>query len=212
MNCRQSQHRWVLAERHRAIPAFGVLVDHLRADFGVEQPRQLAGNDPIGVGAGPRLDVPVVPCPDRRHRKVAVLGDLLQSLAGKTWKERGEIQRRVHTVEVHVLDTLVDIPCAAAHFVEPGRLEAVLGHRSSDDRVEANVGQRLPVVHPGLTAVIRVDDPRRAVGELPRNAAFEGVRRLHDVVVDGDDGVEPLGAFGFGQEGDGSFRHRSWRS
>jgi hypothetical protein len=123
------------------IPAFGVLVDHLRADFGVEQPRQLAGNDPIGVGARPRFDVPVVPGPDRRHCEVAVFGDLLQPLACETREERREVQRRVHTVEVHILDALVDIPCAAPHFVEPGGLEAELRHGSSDDRVEAHVGQ-----------------------------------------------------------------------
>ena len=208
---RQAQHRRVLAERHRLEAAFGVLVDHLRADLGIEQPRQLARDDPVGVGAGPRLEVPVVPRPHRRHREVAVLGDLLQALAGEAGQERREVQRRVHAVEVHVVDALVDVPCAAAHLVEAGGLEAVLGHRPADDRVEADVGQRLPVVHPGLPAVVGVDDARGAVGELLGHAALEGVRRLDDVVVDGDDGVAALGPLGLGQEGDGACRRRSWR-
>ena len=147
----------------------------------------------------------------RRHRELEVVGDLLQALAGEAGQERREVQRRVDAVEVHVLDALVDVPRAAAHLVEAGRLEAVLGHRSADDRVEADVRQRLAVVHPGLAAVVGVDDPRRAVGELARDPTLEGVRRLDDVVVDGDDGVAALGALGLGQEGDRACRRRSWR-
>ena len=163
---RQAQQRRVLAERHRVEAAFGVLVDHLRADLGVEQPRQLARNDAVGVRAGPGLDVPVVPGPHRRHRQVAVVGHLLQPLAGEPGQERREVQRGVDAVEVHVRHAGMDIPGAAAHFVEPGRLEAVLRHRPADDGVEADVRQRLAVVHPGLSAVLGVDHPRRAVGEL----------------------------------------------
>lgn len=145
--------------------------------------------------------MPVVPGSHGRHRQIPVLGHLLQPLAGEPRKERREVQRRVYPVEIHVFDALVNVPSATPHLVEPGRFETVLGHRPADHGVEADVGQRLSVIHPGLPAVPGVDHLRGAFGELARHAAGEGVRWLDDVIVDRDHGVEPFGPFGFREEG-----------
>src|SRR5262249_14123356 len=92
-----------------------------------------------------------------------------------------------------------DVPRTAAHLVEAGRFEAVLGHRSTDDGVEADVGQLLTFVDPGFGAVVALDDPRRAVGEPRRHPTVERVGRLDDVVVDRDHGETTLGTRRFGQ-------------
>ena len=189
VDARQSEHRRVLAERDGVEATLGVLADHLRAEFGVQQPGQLARNDPAGIRPGPHVEVPVVPGAHRGQRQVAILGHLLQSLAGEARQERGKVQRRVDAVEVHVLDALVDIPGAPAHFVEADRFEAVLRHRPTDDGVEADIRQLLIVVDPGLAAVVGVDDFRRAVGEPLRQTAGERVRRFDDVIVDRDQRV-----------------------
>ena len=81
-------------------------------------------------------------------------------------RKDGKVQRGVDAVQVHVFDALMNIPCAPAHFVEPDRLEAVLGHRAPDHGVEPDVGQFLTVVDPGLSPAVGVHDLGRAVGEL----------------------------------------------
>src|SRR5262249_29852687 len=56
-----------------------------------------------------------------------------------------------------------------------------------------------PVERPHLLAVL-LDDARGAVLERVREAAFEHVRRLDQVVVDGDDRVADLPGAGLGEE------------
>ena len=102
------------------------------------------------------------------EREVGIVGELLEPLTGEAGEERREAQRRVHAVEVHVGDAGGDVPRAAPHLVEAGRLEAVLAHRTADDRVEADVGQLLALVDPRLAAVVAFDDARRAIGVLRR--------------------------------------------
>ena len=155
-----------------------------------------------GIGTRPHVEMPVVPSPHRRQRQVAVLGQLLQPLAGKPRQERRKVERRVDAVQIHVFDPGMDIPCAPAHFIEPNRFEAVLRHRSPDHRVEPDIGQFLTVVHPGLPAGVIVDDSGRAVGEPLRETAGEGIRRFDDVVVDRDHRVATGRAGRVRQKGD----------
>ena len=79
-----------------------------------------------------------------------VVGELLEPLAGEAGQERREAHRRVDAVEVHVGDARGDVPRAAAHLVETRGLEAVLGDRTADDRVEADVGQLVALEEPRL--------------------------------------------------------------
>ena len=71
------------------------------------------------------------------------------------------------------MDALVDVPGALAHLIEAGRLEAVLIDRSSDDRVEADVGHLLAVEKPRLAAIRAFDHAR---GERRRTCA--GIRPM----------------------------------
>src|SRR5690606_11060948 len=110
-----------------------------------------------------------------------------------------EIQGRIHTREIHVLDTVVDVPRTAAHVLEALRVETPLVDRASNDRVEADVRDLLTVVHPDIRTV-PVNDLGCPVGELRRQATLEGTLRLDDVVVDGDEGEGPVRLLRLGQE------------
>jgi len=178
-----TQHRGVLAEGDGVESALGILVDHLGAQLGIQQPWQLAGDDPFGVRACPDIQVPVVPSANRGQRQLSIAGHQLQPLAGEPGQEGREVQRRVDAVQIHVSDALVNIPSAPAHFVETDRFEAVLGDGSPDHGVETDVGQFLIVVDPCLSTVVGVDDVRCPVGELAREAAGKGVWGFDDVVV-----------------------------
>ena len=79
-----------------------------------------------GAYAGPGLDDQSFHARTHGQRELGVVGELLEPLAGEAGEERREAQRRVHAVDVHVGDAGVDVPRAAAHLVEAGRLEAVL--------------------------------------------------------------------------------------
>ena len=81
----------------------------------------------------------------------------------------------------------MDVPRAPTHLVETRRLEAVLHDRTAHDRVESDVRKDLAGVGPHLTAVLGLDHPRRLILQRLREAALEGVLRLDDVIVDGDD-------------------------
>lgn len=198
----QAEHRRVLAEGHGVKASFGVLINHLRAEFGVQQPGQLARNDAVGVRARPDLEMPVVPGLYTGQGEVTIVRQLLQPLAGESRQERREVERGVDAVEVHVFDAFMDIPSAPAHFVESYRLEAVLGHRPPDHRIEPDIGQLPAVVHPGLSPGVGVHDARRPVGELAGHPPGEGVRGFDDVVVDRNQRVAARGAGRIGQQGD----------
>ena len=115
-----------LGERHRLEPARRVAADLLRADLGVEEVRDLQRDHASGRVRRPVLDDPVVPGPHAGQRELGVVGELLEALARESGEERREAHRRVDAVHVHVGDAGADVPRAAAHLVEAGRLEAVL--------------------------------------------------------------------------------------
>ena len=150
----------------------------------------------------PLLDHPVVPRAHARQREIGIVGELLEPLTGEPGEERREAERRVHAVQVHVGDAGADVPRAAAHLVEAGRLEAVLGDGPAHDRVEPDVGHLLALEHPRLAAVGALDDARRAFGERGGETAGEGVGRLDDVVVDRDDREVPFRRLRLGQPRD----------
>ena len=191
-----------LGERHRPEPALRVAAHLLGADLRVEHVRQLQRDHPPGRVGRPLLEVPVVPRAHARERELGILGDLLQSLSGEPRQERREVQRRVDPVEVHVVDSGRDVPGAAAHLVEAGRVEAVLVDRAADHGVEPDVGQQLAVVEPHLPTVVDLHDPWRALRERGGHPALEGVRRLHHVVVTRDHRERAVGAGRVGQERD----------
>ena len=198
---RQAEALGQLGEGHRPEPTLDVAPDLVGRELGVEQPRELAGDDPPGVAAGPLVEVPVVRRVDDGEREVGVAHAELVALAGEAGERRREVERRVDAVEVHVVDAGVDVPRAPAHLVEARRLEAQLVAWTADDRVQAHLVVAPVVVQPVLHAVVVDLHPGGAIGEPARDAALEQVRRLDEVVVDRDERVVAGAARRFGEEG-----------
>jgi hypothetical protein len=169
-----------------------------------DEAEKRARDEPVGVLGAPRLEVPVVVGAQRGPGQLLVLGPHRQALADEPRQERREAHRRPDAVDVHVLDPVVDIPRAAAHVLEPGGLEAVLLAGPAGHGVEADVREDLVEPQPRLATVVGVDDAGLDVGELLREAAFEDVGWLHDVVVDRHDGGPLLPRLRLGQEGVGA--------
>ena len=101
-------------------------------------------------------------------------GHIVRRWPTKPGRNDGKHSDAAHAVDVHVGDARVDVPRAAPHLVEAGRLEAVLGRRPADHRVEADVRQHLALPHPRFAAV--VGRRRRAV---PSSAYFFGNRPVN---------------------------------
>src|SRR4030095_9575097 len=91
--------------------------------------------------------------------------------------------------DVHVLDPRVDVPAAAPHFVVARGLDAVVFARAPRHAHEADleVGRSLDL--PDLMAFLGLDHARRPVREALWHAPLERVRGLHQVIVDGNEGV-----------------------
>jgi hypothetical protein len=174
---------WSLGEGHRLESAFGIPADFLRADLDVQKIGQLHRDDAPGVGSSPLLDTPVIPGPNGGEREFRVFGCELQPLPGEARQEGGKIHRGPHAGDVHVLHAVVDVPCASSHLIESRRFEAVLRYRPAHHGVETHVGHHLPRVVPGLAPVLRLDHTRCLISEGGGKATFEGVTRLHDVII-----------------------------
>src|ERR1700735_1928084 len=96
------------------------------------------------------------------------------------------------------------------HLVEADRLKAVLRHGPSNDSIETDIRQHMVVVDPGLAAVSSVSHFRSAISEPPRQTSGERVRRLDDVIVDGDQRVAAGGPPGGGGERGRALPARAW--
>ena len=179
--------------------ARGVGPDLGRALLGVEQPRQLQRDDAAGVCAGPHVELPVVGRAHDRARELGIADAELVALPREAGERRREAQRRVHAVEVHVVDARVDVIGTAPHLVEARGIERPLVQRLAHDRVEAHLEVLLAVVEPVLGgAVVLAHHAGRGVGELRRHPALEHVRWFDQVVVDRDerDVARPAGRLG----------------
>ena len=138
-----------LGEAHGLEAARGVAAYLLGRQLRVGQPRQLQRDDPVGVRAGPHLEVPVVPGPQHRETELGVVA-LPEHRAREPGDQRREVQRRPDAGEVHVGDARIDIPTAAPHFVEPGGLHAPFLFGPPDHRVEPDVRILAVLVAPHL--------------------------------------------------------------
>ena len=178
-----------LGEGHRVEAARGVGADLGRAFLGVEQPRELQRDDAPRVRARPHVELPVVGRAHDRTGELRIAHPELVALTREPGERRREAQRRVHAVEVHVVDAGVDVVGPPSHLVEPGRVERPLVQRLAHHRVESDLEVLLAVVEPVLGgAVVLGHHTRRGVGELRRYPTLEHVRRLHEMVVDRDQG------------------------
>ena len=178
-----------LGEGDRLAATSGVPSDLGRRDLGVVEPRDLTGDQPVGIRARPHLDVPVVPGLDRGERKLLVR-EALEADSGEA-DERGEVQRRVDAIDVHVGDPFVHVVGASTDHFEPRRLDEDAVLLLPGDSVDRDLRQHGAVEHPGVIAIGRLHHAGRAVGELRRHTSFEHVGWLNQVIVDRDDRVPP---------------------
>ena len=152
----------VLGEAHGSEAPPGIGADLIGGHDRIAQPRDLQWDDALGVGPRPHLAVPVVPGSYARQAELGVLA-AGEHGAGEPGEQRGEVERRLDAADVHVPDALVDVPAAAAHLVEAGRLHAPLVLGSTHDGVEAHVGVVVALVEPHLGTFVGLDHPGRPV-------------------------------------------------
>jgi hypothetical protein len=180
----QAQLAGALREGHRVAALLGDPPDLLGHQLGVPDRRDRQRHEPVGVGAAPLVDVPVVVGPDHVHGHVEVLG-LREQLAAELHEAR-EVHGGEHAVAVHVLDPLVDVPAAPPDPAQGGGLDAVLLGLLARHRVEADVRDLVPLVDPHVGAVVLVHELRRELLPLLGKVVVEERGRLDDVVVDAD--------------------------
>ncbi len=78
------------------------------------------------------------------------------------------------------------VETARSNLVEACRLEALVFAGAARHAHEPDLEVRRVLEHPDLVPFLGLDHARRRLGEARRQAAREGVRRLHDVVVHRD--------------------------
>ena len=101
-------------------------------------------------------------------------------------RESRETQGAEHTVGVHVFDTGLDVPGAAAHLLVGKRLHAVFLLRAANHRIEAHVAGGLLFKNPDVTPA-QLLHLRLTALEFGRHVTIEGAARLNGVVVDANE-------------------------
>ncbi|MFC7103139.1 hypothetical protein ACFQQB_23495 [Nonomuraea rubra] len=95
----------------------------------------------------------------------------------------GEAERGPDAGDVHVLDAGLDVVAAGAHVLEADRVERALLARQPRAHVDAGARVGRAVVAPDLVTRLRLHYLRRGLGVFVRQAAFEQVGRLDQVIV-----------------------------
>ncbi len=180
----QAELLGVLRERHGMAALGGRATDLVGHQLRVPQGHDRHRDEPLGVRAGPLVDVPVVVGAHTGERQILVLRTQEQ-LAAEV-DERGEVDRTEHAVGVHVAHPLVHVVAARSHLVVAQWVEPVLLRRAAGDGVEPHVLGALAFEQPELAAGLVFCDPWRLVAVLLGDVGVEHRRRLDDVVVDTD--------------------------
>ena len=114
-------------------------------------------------------------------------------------RKDGKFEHGRDAGNVHVLDASVDVVATRAHVVVASRREQELLHVvvwMTGHGIAPTLVQDLSLVDPGLGRRLPVsrhfDHLRRLLGDPGRQPTLEDVGRLHQVVVDRNQGIEPL--------------------
>ncbi len=188
-----------LRQGHRAEAARRIAPDLLRAELGVGEVGDAQGDDAVGVGRVPRLEVPVV---ERAHEGEAErrVRGVREQGSGEAGDHGREVQRRPGPVDVHVLDALVYLVAARANLLEAdGLRQPVLAWTPRRGR-EPDLMVELSLPLPDLVAFFGFHDLRGLILELALETSLEGVAWLDQVIVDGDERVLHLSRLGVRQE------------
>jgi hypothetical protein len=189
----------LLGHRDRFEAALRIAPDLLGAQRGIAQVGDAERHDPLRVGRVPLLEEPVVPRAHAGEAELRVLR-LGEERASEPGDARREVQRRPDAAEVHVVDAVLDPPAAGPDLVEARGLHPAVFGRAPGHRHEAGLEIRRAFEHPDLVALRALDDARRLLLEAPREPPLEGVRGLHQVIVDGNQRMADLARLGVGEQ------------
>ena len=167
--------------------------------LGIRKVRDAQRDDPFRVRLPPTLVDPIVERLGDRQPEILVLGRRVDP-AREPGDHGRKIERSPHPVDVHVLDTGIDVPATGPHLLEAVRLGRDGLGPTSRDGIGTGLGVAIPVELPDFVTFRGLDDPGREWLEPSRQSPFEHVGRLHQVVVDRDDGVVHLAWLGIGQQ------------
>ena len=174
----------VLREGHGVAPLVGQAPHLLRRLVHVEEGEDPAGDEPVGVGGAPLVDVPVVVRLD--HDLVdRPVGPLVKHLAREAGPV-GEVEAGERATGGHVTHPLVDVETTRAHFRVLGRVHVEHLAGLARHGVEAEVAPLLLPVPPLLKALGVGLDPGGQVPVLGRDVPLEHIGRLGNVVIDTD--------------------------
>jgi hypothetical protein len=156
------------------------------ADFGahgLRVPGRQHGDrdEPVRVGAGPFVDMPVVI--GRHHDQSGRILELVQ-VSRREAGEGREAHRGQDAVAAHIANALVHVVDAGPHLGEARRIPAPLLGRPRHHRVQATDPLRLALIDPLIDTVVIGDDDRRLLLVLGRDVVEEHIGRFDDVVVD----------------------------
>jgi len=162
----------------------GHSTDFVCGQLGIPDDRDGHGDEPVGIGAGPTLNVPVVVGADDSERQ-SFVRTVAEETAGER-RERREVHRGQDPARRHVLDPLVDVPTPAPHLVVRRRIDAVLFAGPAGHGVEADVGDLDTFELPDVVSGLGPHDPGSPVGVLRGQPSREEIRRLHCVIINTD--------------------------
>src|SRR5207244_6593 len=126
-----------------------------------------------------------IPVVVRSHTRQAELfvGCLGEYAAREPRHRRWKAQRRPHAADVHVGNTVVDVPASQTHLIEPRRVTDVpLTWRAAHDRGQTRAAVDTILEDPDFSTIVEFDDVRRPICETACQTAIEYIARLDTVV------------------------------
>lgn len=163
-------------------------------------------DNPLGVGAVPFLEKPIVPGLNAGEAESRVFGFREQG-APESGDAGREVDRGVNASDIHIVNPCVNIPATPANFIEARRFDPVILARAPGDSHEAHLKIRLVLDHPDFMAFGGFDHARGGLAEFFRKSSFEGILRFHEVIVNRNEGVMNRTRLRVGRE---RFTHRSF--
>jgi hypothetical protein len=177
-------HGRVVGEREGMHTLLGQALDFRRRRLHVEPRSHHQGNEAARCSVAPIVQMPVVVGLDGCERDTAVFV-ALKPLSRKT-REGREADRTQNAIGIHVIDTGLDVPGAAAHLFVAQRLHAVFLFGAADHRVQAHVTRGFFLEHPDVATFV-VLDAGLAPLVLRGHMAGECIGWLDGVIVNADE-------------------------
>lgn len=171
VNARQTQVVRIGSESNCVAALLRYSANLFGCQYRIPENRNGQRNEPAWVGTSPLVDMPVVVGADHGGGLITI-AVFQEECTGKT-DERGEAHRTQHAVDIHVLDTRVDVVDARSHFLPTHGVHAPLGLRSAHNRLYSGVQHDGVPVHPRHCPVFASDEAGCRIGVLLRKPTFK---------------------------------------